>query len=176
MTEAKPSGAPDYFNRAAGVRIWRVAPTLWAQLGGLLWAPGMREPWPTTEREYVASCAAFPDHMPPAEGCVCGIYAFYTPQLAEEGIYWPQVAGPLYNRLVTGVVGVAGEVALHEYGLKAERATVEAIFTDGAPDDELPIPRHELAAAYDAVLIDSIDYEAFCAERGLIVFDPEDLD
>lgn len=37
--------APDYINRVAGVRIWRVAPNLWAQLGGLLWAPGMKEPW-----------------------------------------------------------------------------------------------------------------------------------
>jgi len=171
MTEA-----PDYLNRAAGVRIWRVAPTLWAQLGGLLWAPGMKEPWPTTDREYVASCATFPDHAPPAEGCSCGFYAFYTPHLAEKGGYWPQVMSPLYNRLVAGVVGVAGEVEPAEYGMRAERATVEAIFTDGADDAELPIPRQELAADYDAKLIDSRDYEEFCAERGLIVFNPEDLD
>jgi hypothetical protein len=32
--------APDYVNRLACVRVWRVAPTLWAQLGGLLWGPG----------------------------------------------------------------------------------------------------------------------------------------
>ncbi len=167
---------PDYINRAAGVRIWRVAPNLWAQLGGLLWAPGMKEPWPTGEKEYVASCTAFPDHTPPQEGCGCGIYAFYTPQLAAEGGYWPQACDALYNRLVAGVVGVAGEVALHEHGLKANRASIEAIFADGADDAELPIPRQELAAAYGAEVVDGGDYEAFCAERGLIVFGPEDLD
>jgi len=174
MTEAKP--APDYINRGAGVRIWRVAPTLWAQLGGLLWAPGMKEPWPTTEKEHVASCQANPDHTPPAEGCDCGLYAFYNPRLAEEGGYWTYEASPLYNRVVAGVIGVAGDIELQEHGMKAERATIEAIFTTGADDDELPIPRAELAEAYGAEVKDSSDYEAFCAERGLIVFGPEDLD
>ena len=165
---------PDYVSRGAGVRIWRVAPNLWAQLGGLLWAPGMKEPWPTGE-EYVATCSGSPDHVPPQEGCTCGIYTFYTPQLAVKGGYWPDPGAALYNRLVAGVVGVAGDVALHEHGLQANRAVIEAIFTDGAPDAELPIPRLELASAYGAEVIDSEDYEAFCAERGLIVFGPEDL-
>jgi len=167
--------APDYIQRVAGVRIWRVAPNLWAQLGGFLWAPGMKEPWPTGEEEYVASCSAFPDHTPPQEGCSCGIYAFYTPVLAKGGNYWPEPLAPLYNRLVAGVVGLAGDVALHEYGMKATRARLEAIFTVGAPDAELPIPRGELAAAYGAEIVDSREYEAFCEERGLIVFGPEDL-
>jgi len=173
--EAKPAKTPDYINRAAGVRIWRVAPTLWAQLGGLLWAPGVKEPWPTGEKEYVASCPANPDHTPPEDGCMCGLYAFYTPQLAKEGNYWPQPEAPLYDRLVAGVVGVAGEVALHEHGMKANRASVEAIFTVGVDDAELPIPRAELAAAYGAELVDSREYEAFCERRGLIVFTEEDL-
>jgi hypothetical protein len=167
-------GAPDYVGRGAGVRIWRVAPTLWAQLGGLLWAPNMKEPWPTGE-EYVATCPAAPDHVPPQEGCSCGIYAFYNPHLADEGGYWPYSGAPLWARLVCGVVGAAGEVLLHDYGLLAERVTVEAIFTDGAPDSELPIPRAEIADAYGAGVIDTQDYEAFCAERGLIVFSPDDV-
>jgi hypothetical protein len=166
--------APDYINRVAGVRIWRVAPNLWAQLGGLLWAPGMKEPWATGE-EYVATCSGSPDHVPPAEGCSCGIYAFYTPELAQQGRYWPYPGEALYNRLVAGVVGVASDVALHEWGMKASRATVEAIFTVGTADEELPIPRTELAAAYGAEVIDVQDFEEFCAERGLVLLDPEHL-
>src|SRR5215213_4360699 len=156
--------APDYTARGAGVRIWRVAPNLWAQLGGLLWAPNVKEPWPVGE-EYYASCPASPDHAPPEEACACGLYAFYTPPLAEEGGYWPREGAPRYNRLVAGVVGVAGDVVLAETGMRAGRASIEAIFTDGAPDVELPIPRPELAAAYGAQVIDSTDYEAFCADR-----------
>jgi hypothetical protein len=166
--------APDYLNRVAGVRIWRVAPNLWAQLGGLLWAPNIKEPWPMGE-EYVATCPAAPDHAPPADGCSCGIYAFYTPDLAQQGGYWPQEGARYWDRLVAGVVGAAGDVVLHERGLLAARTKVEAIFTEGAPDAELPIPRAELFAAYNAEVIDAADYEAFCAERSLIVFSAEDL-
>jgi len=166
--------APDYIDRAAGVRIWRVAPNLWAQLGGLLWAPNMKEPWPTGE-EYVATCSGNPDHVPPHEGCSCGIYAFFNPKLADKGGYWPNPYAPLFDRLLAGVVGVAGDVVLHDHGLLAARATVKAIFVDGALDSELPIPRSEIAAAYDAELIYAQDYEAFCAVRGLLVFSPEDV-
>jgi hypothetical protein len=164
---------PDFINHIAGVRIWRVAPNLWAQLGGLLWAPNVKEPWPTGE-EYVATCPATPDHAPPQEGCSCGIYAFYDAQLAQQGGYWPQEGAPHFRRLVAGVVGAAGDVVLHERGLLAARATVEAIFTAGAHDEELPIPRAELAAAYGAEVIDAADYEAFCAGLGLIAFSAED--
>lgn len=165
---------PDYINRVAGVRIWRVAPNLWAQLRGLLWGPGMKEPWVTGE-EYVATCSRSPDHVPPTEGCSCGIYAFYTPDLAIEGGYWTYPGDALYNRLVAGVVSVAGDVALHEWGMKAHRASIEVIFTTGAADEELPIPRSELAVAYGAEVIDVQDFEEFCAERGLILLGPEDL-
>lgn len=184
-------GAPDYVSCAAGVRIWRVAPNLLAQLGGLLWAPNVKEPWPTGE-ECMAGCSVSPDHAPPHEECTCGIYAFYSPELAKEGGYWPKAGAPLFNRLVAGVIGAAGEIVLHESGLLAARATVEAIFTDGAPDVELPLThqieggriteskrrmsREVIADAYGVPVIDSRDYEAFCAKRGLIVFGTEDLE
>jgi len=169
--------APDYINRVAGVRIWRVAPTLWAQLGGLLWAPGMKEPWPTGE-EYYASCQGHPDHTPPEAGCGCGVYAFYAPWLAESVGYWPGGAsGHPYDRVVAGVIGAADEVELCEFGLRASRATVEAIFTApaGARDDELPIPRAEIAEAYGAEVIEVQDFEEFAAARGLVVIDLDDL-
>ncbi len=166
--------APDYINRIAGVRVWRVAPNLWAQLGGLLWAPGMKEPWPTGE-EYDASCV-HPDHTPPEPACGCGVYAFYSPALAKSGSYWPGLGGGPYNRVLAGVIGAAGDIELHDHGMKAERATVEAIFTAGADDEEeLAIPRGEIAAAYGAAVIDAEDFEEFCAERGLVVIDPAKL-
>lgn len=156
-----------------------MAPNLWAQLGGLLWAPGMREPWPSFARgageEYEASCQLNPDHTPPAEGCTCGIYSFYNPTLGKTGGYWPEPQDRLFNRVVAGVIGAAGEVVLHEDGLLAARATVEAIFTDGADDEELPMPRRVIADAYGADVIDSEDFAEFCAARGLIVFGAEDL-
>jgi hypothetical protein len=159
--------APDYINRVAAVRIWRVAPNLWAQLGGLLWSPGMKEPWATGE-EYYASCM-FPDHTPPESTCTCGIYAFYSPYYAQMH-YWPGIGGGPHNRVVAGVIGAAGDVELHDIGLRAGRATVEAIFTAGVADEELPIPRAEIAAAYGGEVITSTDYDDFCAERGLIMF------
>jgi hypothetical protein len=171
---------PDYIQPVAGVRIWRVAPNLWAQLGGLLWAPGIREPWPTGE-EFEAACNKNPDHVQPAEGCMCGIYAFYSPNLAIAGDYWPKSWRPNFNRLVAGVVGAAGDVVLHEWGWRASHATVVAIFGDfggnihGAPDSELPMPRQEIADAYDASVISVSDYKAFCECEGLIVFSPEDF-
>jgi hypothetical protein len=167
-------GAPDHFERGAGVRIWRVAPNLWAQLGGLLWAPNVKEPWPTGE-EYAATCPAHPDHSPPEDGCSCGIYAFYTPEHAAAGGYWPDEGGPFFTRLVAGVIGAAGTVDLHTHGLLAARVTVEAIFTAGAPDEDLPIPRQVIADAYGAALINGKDYKAFCAKRGLSIVNSEDL-
>jgi hypothetical protein len=167
-------GTPDYINRIAGVRTWLVAPNLWAQLGGLLWAPMMRDPW-TTGEEYAATCTGHPDHTPPEDGCGCGIYAFLDPTLARRMGYWTERGAGPSNRIVAGVIGAAGKVSLTDRGLLAACATVEAIFTDGAPDDELPIPRAEIAQAYGADVIDTADYEEFCAERGLILFGPDDL-
>jgi hypothetical protein len=169
------SGAPDYINRVAGVRIWRVAPTLWAQLGGLLWAPNVQEPWPTGE-EFYAKCTNKPDHTPPHEGCACGIYGFYTPSAARAGGYWPEPFGPHYNRLVAGVIGAAGEIELSEFGMRSGRASVEAIFLTGADDDELPFTRHEIAEGYGAEVISHHDYKEFCTERGLIVVGPGHLE
>jgi hypothetical protein len=166
------TGTPDYIQPIAGVRIWRVAPNLLSQHMGLLWAPGMIEPWPTG-KEVAARCAGHPDHAPPDDYCGCGIYAFYNPVLAFEANYWPIEGDGFYNRLVAGVVGAAGEVIVAEYGWKAARATVEAIFFDGAPDDALPLPRDIIADAYGVPVIDTDDYEAFCEEAGLLIFDEE---
>jgi hypothetical protein len=168
-------GAPDYIQPVVGVRIWRVAPNLLSQHMGLLWGPGAREPWPTG-RGHKATCED-PDHDPPEDGCGCGLYAFYTPQLAASGRYWPTPEdGWLYNRLVAGVMGASGNIALHEWGFKAEKGRVAALFTAGAADEELPLPREIIADAYGVPLIETEDYFGFCGREGLMVFSPEDLD
>jgi hypothetical protein len=173
--------APDYFQPVAGVRIWRVAPNLLSQYMGLLWGPGAREPWPTG-KEHRARCGfdnvgTSTNHEPPGKWCGCGLYAFYTPQLAEEGGYWPipKDYGQLYNRLVGGVLAGTGDIELHEWGFRAEKGRVAALFTTGAPDEELPLPREIIADAYGAELIAVEDYEDFCARRGFVTFAPEDL-
>jgi hypothetical protein len=169
------SKAPDYLQRVAAVRLWRVAPTLWAQLGGLLWSPMMQEPWATGE-EYYPKCGAHPDEPPPGENCSCGIYCFYHPETARASVsYWPQDGSPLYDRQVVGVLGCAGNLELGDIGMRAGRATVEAIFTAGAPDRDLPIPRADIAAGYGADVINVDEFEDFCERRNLIIITEDHL-
>jgi hypothetical protein len=141
-------------------------------MGGLLWAHAILEPWPTG-KEYEATCVAEPDvedHVPPAPGCSCGVWAFFDPSLLAASGY-----GVEDPRHVSGVVGAAGEIELAEIGWRAQRATVEAIFVDGAPDERLPITRQEIAEAYVVPIIRRDEYEAYCEARDLIVFSPDDI-
>jgi hypothetical protein len=138
-------------------------------MGGLLWANAILEPWPTGE-EYAASCAGSPGHAPPVYTCMCGIWAFHNARLLAESGY-----GIEDPRHVSGVVSAAGKVVLHDFGWRAQRARVEAIFADGAPDEVLPVSRTEIAVVYDIPVIDSEDYVALCQERGLISFSPDDV-
>jgi hypothetical protein len=176
------TNTPDYMGEVAGVRIWRVAPNLLSQHMGLLWGPGAREPWPTGKAHH-AKCGlerhghTYTDHDPPGEACGCGLYAFHNPALAVEGGYWPtsEPSRQLYNRLVAGVLAASGTIALHEWGFKAEKGRVAALFTIGAPDEELPLPREIIADAYNVPVIEAGDYFDFCEQEGLVVFSPEDL-
>jgi hypothetical protein len=107
----EPMGeAPDYVGRVAGARNWRVATTLWARMGGLLWAHAILEPWPTG-KEYEATCVGVPDHVPPAADCSCGVWAFFNPELLTTSGY-----GVEDPRHVSGIVGAAGDVELAERG------------------------------------------------------------
>jgi hypothetical protein len=176
--------APDYIQPVAGVRIWRVAPNLLSQHMGLLWGPGVREPWPTG-KEMVASCDdEYCEHEPPRDDCGCGLYAFYDVTGAIAGDYWPKAHRPFFDRLVAGVLAGTGDVVLHEWGFRAERGRVAAIFgaaelggnIHGAPDKELPLPREIIADAYGAELIAVPDYQDFCERQGFVTFAPGYLD
>jgi hypothetical protein len=134
----------------------------------------MKEPWATGE-EYYPQCPAHPDEPPPGEDCSCGIYCHYTPGDARASAYWPLEGAPLYDRQVVGVIGCAGDLELGDIGMRAGRATVEAIFTAGAPDRDLPIPRADIAAGYDAEVIAVEDFADFCGRRNLIIVTEDHL-
>jgi hypothetical protein len=102
--------APDYTGRVGGVRCWRVANTLWAKLGGALWADSALEPWPDGE-EYEATCIHKPVHVSPVEDCSCGIHAYhYFGGLVR---HWYK---PHDFRHVSGVVSGRGRIYLHDLG------------------------------------------------------------
>ena len=156
--------APDSIHRVAGARSWRVANTLWAKLGGLLWADAMLEPWPVG-KEYEATCSlSSVPHEIPSELCRCGIWAWYNPELLVTEWYAPED-----YRHVSGIVSGAGVMWLHDFGWRAERARVEAIFQDDIPEEMLPTTKREISDAYSIPIIAPEEYEAFCENRGLVL-------
>ncbi len=163
---------PDYTARVAGARSWRVANTMWARMGGLLWADAMLEPWPVG-KEYEAACTASRiPHEVPGELCSCGIWAWYNPENLVS--HWRG-----YNsedcRRVSGIVSGAGVMWLHALGWRAQRVHVEAIFKDDIPEEMLPTTKREISAAYDIPIIAAEEYEAFCEKQALVMIKPEDL-
>jgi hypothetical protein len=109
---------PDYMGRMAGVRSWKIAPTLWAQMGGWLWSAVNLGPWPDGE-ENVAVCEA--GHPTPAKGCSCGLYAFYDP---ASGLPYEDMATKV--GCVSGVIGTAGRIIPGDLAYRAERGNPEA--------------------------------------------------
>ncbi len=168
MGPDEPAAAADYINRIAGARSWRVANTLWARMGGLLWADAMLEPWPTGE-EYAASCPAMRCHDVPGFGCKCGIHAWYDVESLVREWYRPEDF-----RHVSGIVSARGGVVLHDLGWRAQYARVEAILADDVPDEDLPIPKRTIAEAYGVPLVAPEDYAGFCASKDLVLLKPGD--
>lgn len=78
---------PDYLAPIAGARAWRLAPNLWAKMGGYLWSHFMNDWWVDGE-EKVAVCDE--GHEAPAEGCKCGVYAWLSPKHMERNGYTPR--------------------------------------------------------------------------------------
>src|SRR3954469_21648207 len=115
---------PDYMAAIAGARAWRLAPTLWAQMGGYLWSHAMLNPWPDGE-EIVAVCDD--GHPAPAKGCSCGVYAWNDPNTMHRRRY-----APTDHVHIAGVVAGRGRVIRGQAGYwVAERAVVLAFFDDG---------------------------------------------
>jgi hypothetical protein len=119
--QAPQERAPDLIEPIVAFRSWRV-------VDGRLRSVYLPVFW--TEREMTASClcsespdadaprTAAPGHAVPDRGCTCGIYAYYTPDLN-----FPTVD----HRGVAGIVSLWGAIEVHDEGMRAEHARLEAL-------------------------------------------------
>jgi hypothetical protein len=149
---------PDYMGRLAGVRSWKIAPTLWAQMGGWLWSAAMLGPWEDGE-ETVAVCET--GHPTPAKGCSCGLYAFYD---TASGMPYSKSAKSEAGA-ISGVIGATDRIIPGDLAYRAQRARVLALFEDSHDS-----PKAEIAEAYGSIpIIRVTDFEDFCDWYGLHV-------
>ena len=125
-----------------------------------MWAETQREPWPTGE-EYKFECKL--GHDEPMLHCRCGIYACFDYETLDRE--WPVVVDGFSH--VGGMIAVRGVFLEYEYGLRAQYATVVALFND-VPDGQLAIPKSEIAKAYDIEIISPDEFADFCDESGLV--------
>jgi hypothetical protein len=134
--------APDLVTAVIGFRQWRL-------VNGELWSFRADERW--HRGAHTAHCPAH-SHIAPANGCTCGIYAWYSPT--------PRGASALTPDLVGGAVAVWGQVELHAHGLRAQHAMVVALalpFSRGAK-------RRLIRAAADALEVAAVPARRLRAE------------
>lgn len=99
------------------------------------------EPW--HRGVHTAHC---PNHAhdAPANGCTCGIYAWYSPT--------PRGASALTGDLVAGAVALWGQIELHAHGMRAQHAMVVALalpFSRG-------LKRRRILAAAEALEVPAV--------------------
>jgi hypothetical protein len=121
LPESASLKPPDLIEPVVAFRSWRV-------VDGALRSVYLPAFW--AEREATAVCMEpdAPDanasrtapqgHSAPDRGCTCGIYAYYEPDK-----HFPTID----YRGVTGIVSVWGTIELHEDGMRAEHARIEAL-------------------------------------------------
>jgi hypothetical protein len=150
--------APDLIEPVAAYRKWRV-------VEGHLRSLYLPVFW--TERVQCAVCRAEqgdgPRHMAPGSACTCGIYASHKPDLEFPTIDY---------RGVSGVVTVWGSIEVHDDGLRAEYAQVEALCLYERWTDRQAEAVRAAAEALGVDLID-LDYLEGAAERYGRWLDPE---
>jgi hypothetical protein len=112
---------PDLIEPVVAFRSWRV-------VDGALRSVYLPHFW--TERAVTATCmgSEAPDehatrtapagHRAPDRGCTCGVYAYYEPDKNFPTVDY---------RGVIGIVSLWGTIELHEDGMRAEHARVEAL-------------------------------------------------
>jgi hypothetical protein len=123
------AAAPDLITAVIGFRQWRLH-------GDELWSFQADERW---RRGVQTAHCPLHAHDAPANGCSCGIYAWYSPS--------PRGASALTSDLVGGAVALWGQVELHAHGMRAQHAMVVALalpFSWGAK-------RRHIRAAADAL-------------------------
>lgn len=121
LPESAEFQTPDLIEPVVAFRSWRVVD------GGLrsVYLPVF---W--TERDVTATCmgdeapdadasrSAPPGHSAPDRGCTCGVYAYYGPDMNFPTVDY---------RGVVGIVSLWGSIELHEEGMRAQHARVEAL-------------------------------------------------
>jgi hypothetical protein len=101
--------APDLVSAVIGFRQWRLrGDELWSFRAAERWGRGV----------HTAHCAAHA-HAAPANGCTCGIYAWYSPT--------PRGASAMTPDLVGGAVALWGQIELHAHGMRAQHAMIVAL-------------------------------------------------
>jgi hypothetical protein len=136
------ASAPDLVTAVIGFRQWRL-------VDGELWSYRADDRW--HRGVHTAHCSAHP-HLAPANGCTCGIYAWYSPT--------PRGASALTRDLVSGAVAVWGQVELHAHGMRAQHAMVVALalpFSWGAK-------RRQIRAAARALEVQAVPARRLRAE------------
>jgi hypothetical protein len=167
---------PDYSGRVVGVRTWRLANTTWAKMGGWLWSLAMTDCWRKNVEWKEAECRI--GHRIPDENCKCGIWAFFNIETMEEEFGSPLLTAPTTRfgttprgdpyEYATGIIVADGDIVIHEKGFRAQYAKVAAIF-----EDDLPIPKREIAESYSCPIIAAEEFDVFCAVHGLRRLDLE---
>jgi hypothetical protein len=126
--------APDLITAVIGFRQWRLC-------GDGLCSLLAAEPW--HRGVHTAHCPTHA-HEAPANGCTCGIYAWYSPT--------PRGASALTGDLVAGAVALWGQIELHAHGMRAQHAMIVALalpFSRG-------VKRRRILAAADVLEVPAV--------------------
>jgi hypothetical protein len=128
--------APDLVDAVIGFRQWRLR-------GSELWSYRATERWERGVQTAHCSDGTHSDPAP-ANGCTCGIYAWYRPVARGASATTPD--------LVAGAVALWGLIELHAHGMRAQHAMVVAL--------ALPLSwgtkRRRIIAAADALEVPAV--------------------
>jgi hypothetical protein len=144
--------APDLVTAVIGFRQWHVRDSeLWSLRATDRWHRGVQN----------AHCDnATHDGPAPANGCTCGIYAWYGPP--------PRGASAGTQDLVAGAVALWGQIELHAHGMRAQHAIVVALALPFSRGDKR---RRVLAAAdaFDVPAVPARKLKAAALEHGEMI-------
>jgi hypothetical protein len=128
--------APDLVTAVIGFRQWRLR-------GSELWSFRATDRW--QRGVQTAHCDKRTHDGPaPANGCTCGIYAWYGPT--------PRGASATTPDLVAGAVALWGQIELHAHGMRAQYAIVVALALPFSWGDK----RRRILAAADALEVPAV--------------------
>jgi hypothetical protein len=115
LPESLPA-APDLLDPVYAFRDWRITGDgLTSPRTGVLW----QGPVLAAEcRPRTAESLISPPHRAPGRDCTCGIHGYFRPGYETSKVDY---------RGVTGIITVWGEVELHQEGLRAQFARIEAL-------------------------------------------------